>query len=69
MQVPPFKKVLTEALPYVDFLFGNETEARAALLPLQPPAGTCPPPSAGSLDPFVFYCCNPATARWAHRPM
>ncbi|GBF90549.1 adenosine kinase-like [Raphidocelis subcapitata] len=27
MQVPPFKKVLTDALPYVDFLFGNETEA------------------------------------------
>lgn len=26
-QVPPFKKVLMEALPYVDFLFGNETEA------------------------------------------
>ncbi len=29
MQVPPFKKVLLEALPYVDFLFGNETEAAA----------------------------------------
>ena len=27
--MPPFKKVLTEALPYVDFLFGNETEAAA----------------------------------------
>eukprot|EP00208_Stichococcus_sp_RCC1054_P007592 CAMPEP_0206139236 /NCGR_PEP_ID=MMETSP1473-20131121/5085_1 /ASSEMBLY_ACC=CAM_ASM_001109 /TAXON_ID=1461547 /ORGANISM="Stichococcus sp, Strain RCC1054" /LENGTH=342 /DNA_ID=CAMNT_0053532933 /DNA_START=32 /DNA_END=1060 /DNA_ORIENTATION=+ len=27
MQVPPFKQVLTETLPYVDFLFGNETEA------------------------------------------
>jgi adenosine kinase len=26
-QVPPFKKVLLDALPYVDFLFGNETEA------------------------------------------
>jgi adenosine kinase len=25
--VPPFKKVLLEALPYVDYLFGNETEA------------------------------------------
>lgn len=29
VQVPPFKKVLTDALPLVDFLFGNETEARA----------------------------------------
>jgi sugar/nucleoside kinase (ribokinase family) len=29
VQVPPFKKVLLEALPYVDFLFGNETEAAA----------------------------------------
>lgn len=29
VQVPPFKKVLTDALPYADFLFGNETEARA----------------------------------------
>jgi adenosine kinase len=29
VQVPPFKKVLAEALPYVDFLFGNETEAAA----------------------------------------
>lgn len=28
MQVPPFKKTLMDALPYVDFLFGNETEAR-----------------------------------------
>jgi len=27
MQVPPFKAVLTQTLPYVDFLFGNETEA------------------------------------------
>ncbi|GMH37549.1 hypothetical protein BSKO_05422 [Bryopsis sp. KO-2023] len=27
MQVPPFKKALTDLLPYVDFLFGNETEA------------------------------------------
>jgi len=27
MQVPPFKAALTEAMPYVDFLFGNETEA------------------------------------------
>ena len=27
MQVPPFKKVLLDALPFVDFLFGNETEA------------------------------------------
>ena len=27
MQVPPFKKVLLDALPYVDYLFGNETEA------------------------------------------
>ena len=25
--VPPFKATLLEALPYVDFLFGNETEA------------------------------------------
>lgn len=29
VQVPPFKKVLTEALPYIDYLFGNETEAIA----------------------------------------
>lgn len=29
VQVPPFKKVLSEALPYVDYLFGNETEAAA----------------------------------------
>lgn len=28
-QVPPFKKTLMDAMPYVDFLFGNETEARA----------------------------------------
>ena len=28
-QVPPFKKTLMEAMPYMDFLFGNETEARA----------------------------------------
>lgn len=27
MQVPPFKKTLMDALPYVDFLFGNENEA------------------------------------------
>merc|ERR1712007_354766 len=27
MQVPPFKAVFVETLPYVDFLFGNETEA------------------------------------------
>jgi len=27
MQVPPFKEVLMKALPYVDYLFGNETEA------------------------------------------
>lgn len=27
MQVPPFKATLLEALPYVDYLFGNETEA------------------------------------------
>eukprot|EP00418_Pyrodinium_bahamense_P082437 CAMPEP_0179061130 /NCGR_PEP_ID=MMETSP0796-20121207/26227_1 /TAXON_ID=73915 /ORGANISM="Pyrodinium bahamense, Strain pbaha01" /LENGTH=145 /DNA_ID=CAMNT_0020757943 /DNA_START=1 /DNA_END=438 /DNA_ORIENTATION=- len=27
MQVPPFKKVFVETMPYVDFLFGNETEA------------------------------------------
>ena len=25
--VPPFKATLLDALPYVDFLFGNETEA------------------------------------------
>jgi len=29
MQVPPFKKTLMDAMPYIDFLFGNETEARA----------------------------------------
>lgn len=28
-QVPPFKKVLNDALAYVDFLFGNENEALA----------------------------------------
>jgi len=27
MQVPPFKEVITKAMPYVDYLFGNETEA------------------------------------------
>jgi len=27
MQVPPFKACLVESMPYVDFLFGNETEA------------------------------------------
>jgi len=27
MQVPPFQKALLEALPYMDFLFGNESEA------------------------------------------
>ncbi|KAG2444193.1 hypothetical protein HYH02_009131 [Chlamydomonas schloesseri] len=29
VQVPPFKKVLMDALPYIDFLFGNEIEAAA----------------------------------------
>ncbi len=28
-QVPPFKKAFTETMPYVDYLFGNETEAEA----------------------------------------
>merc|ERR1719440_2240527 len=28
MQVPPFKACLDETLPFVDFLFGNETEAQ-----------------------------------------
>mmetsp|Transcript_28968 Transcript_28968/g.55472 ORF Transcript_28968/g.55472 Transcript_28968/m.55472 type:complete len:350 (+) Transcript_28968:70-1119(+) len=28
MQVPPFKATLMAALPYMDFLFGNETEAQ-----------------------------------------
>merc|ERR1719265_3122908 len=28
MQVPPFKAVLDETMPYIDFLFGNETEAQ-----------------------------------------
>merc|ERR1719263_1759643 len=28
MQVPPFKAVLDATMPYVDFLFGNETEAQ-----------------------------------------
>uniref|UniRef100_A0A7S3QYE6 Adenosine kinase n=1 Tax=Dunaliella tertiolecta TaxID=3047 RepID=A0A7S3QYE6_DUNTE len=27
MQVPPFKKTLMDAIPYMDFLFGNEAEA------------------------------------------
>eukprot|EP00928_Gymnodinium_smaydae_P096841 TRINITY_DN8633_c0_g1_i5.p1 TRINITY_DN8633_c0_g1~~TRINITY_DN8633_c0_g1_i5.p1 ORF type:complete len:364 (-),score=93.54 TRINITY_DN8633_c0_g1_i5:16-1038(-) len=29
MMVPPFKAVFTETMPYVDYLFGNETEAMA----------------------------------------
>jgi len=29
VQVPPFKKALLDAMPFCDFLFGNETEARA----------------------------------------
>ena len=28
-EVPPFKQTLTDLMPYVDFLFGNENEARA----------------------------------------
>ena len=28
MQVPPFKAVFVETLPYADYRFGNETEAR-----------------------------------------
>jgi len=28
MQVPPFKGVLDKTMPFVDFLFGNETEAQ-----------------------------------------
>jgi adenosine kinase len=28
-EVPPFKKTLMDLMPYVDFLFGNENEARA----------------------------------------
>jgi len=28
MQVPPFKACFVETMPYVDFLFGNETEAK-----------------------------------------
>merc|ERR1712176_1522085 len=28
MQVPPFKACFVDTMPYVDFLFGNETEAR-----------------------------------------
>ena len=28
MQVPPFKACFVEAMPYVDVLFGNETEAQ-----------------------------------------
>merc|ERR1712178_371011 len=28
MQVPPFKAVFVDAIPYADYLFGNETEAR-----------------------------------------
>ena len=27
--MPPFKKTLLDAMPFIDFLFGNETEARA----------------------------------------
>lgn len=29
MQVPPFKKAFADAMPFVDYLFGNETEAVA----------------------------------------
>lgn len=29
VEVPPFRAVFNELLPYVDFLFGNENEARA----------------------------------------
>jgi adenosine kinase len=29
VQVPPFKKVMMDVLPYTDFLFGNEIEAAA----------------------------------------
>eukprot|EP00198_Chlamydomonas_reinhardtii_P004000 XP_001693336.1 flagellar associated protein, adenosine kinase-like protein [Chlamydomonas reinhardtii] len=29
VQVPPFKKVLMDSMPYIDFLFGNEIEAAA----------------------------------------
>lgn len=29
LQVPPFKKAFADAMPYVDYLFGNETEAEA----------------------------------------
>eukprot|EP00889_Picochlorum_renovo_P002582 jgi/Picre1/29612/NNA_004997.t1 len=28
-EVPPFKKTIMDLMPYVDFLFGNENEARA----------------------------------------
>ncbi|KAK9804946.1 hypothetical protein WJX73_001708 [Symbiochloris irregularis] len=28
-QVPPFKKSLLDTMPFIDFLFGNETEAQA----------------------------------------
>merc|ERR1712014_7138 len=28
MQVPPFKACFVDTMPYIDFLFGNETEAR-----------------------------------------
>ncbi|GFH08837.1 PfkB domain-containing protein, partial [Haematococcus lacustris] len=29
VQVPPFKKVLMDSMPYIDFLFANEVEAAA----------------------------------------
>ena len=29
VEVPPFKAAMTALMPYVDFIFGNETEARA----------------------------------------
>lgn len=29
MQVPPFKKVLMDTMPNIDFLFGNEVRAAA----------------------------------------
>jgi hypothetical protein len=31
MQVPPFKKVLVDTMPYIDYLFGNEVRSNGPL--------------------------------------
>ena len=66
--MPPFKKTLLDAMPYIDFLFGNETEARAfadseewgmqdvpeiALKVTPAPPCTC----AGRIPAYQVRCC------------